>query len=589
MRGIAPIVSFVLVIVTFIALIHSVKVSEPLQIQLFESEDLFGTWAPMVHRTHNAYLLWQESPIFSLPASLFKSDEFTIFHYAITIKLSLFFLGLWFLLLRLKVADGAALLSASFTFLIFLLFGWDNVLLSTICLVPILFVSFWNCELDGGKVRVTFSVCSVLTVILLCIFANQLSLLIVLLCFLSLFVRGKSFSSGLCVLLILIPLAHQAFFIPKTTISESYPALGRVVSDDGLVGIIRPFIGSDLPISVIDYQSMEMVYGQFSLFLAILFTALFLGLFWLNPIASRWFGIASLFAIAACLECTPYPEVRLMMPLAVLSRIVPNSFMFPLVSIAMVFSLLWALLGLWRLYHPYVVTGIYFGFSCLLFSFQVLTSSFGPGLVQIPFSDKAFNSKVMSGNNGGTLPKSILVSPSYQLYRVNGPAVVEMAAIVDVIQFSSVENMVAQVHSSHKPENARLAVDGNTETRWFSGFPGQTAKENFALRFYSPKEFDGVSLELGNFYSDFPRGIRIGVAETCDNFANGPEQTIYEAPTWQGRIMLSKDGYPYYGAQTDVKIMFGRPVKGQCVYFEQIAVSDVFEWSIAEIKFHFAG
>ena len=56
MRGIAPIVSFVLVIVTFIALIHSVKVSEPLQIQLFESEDLFGTWAPMVHRTHNCLL-----------------------------------------------------------------------------------------------------------------------------------------------------------------------------------------------------------------------------------------------------------------------------------------------------------------------------------------------------------------------------------------------------------------------------------------------------------------------------------------------------------------------------------------------------
>jgi len=588
MKEVAPIVSFFLVVLVFAAIVSSVINSVPLQLQLFESGDYFGVWAPMVHRTHNAFLLWQESILFSLPGFLFEGGHFTVFHYATLAKLSIFFLGLWVLLLALRVAEGAAVLSASFTLLLYLLFGWDNVLLSSFSLVPALFVCFWSCNPEEGKAGRVGILGSILTVSLLCHFSNQLSLMMVLFCFFTLLVRGRLIGARLCLVLLLIPVLHQSLVVQTTMMSDYYPALGRVVADDGLVGIIRPFIGQDLPISVIDYQSIETRYSRFSMFLAILFTSLFLGLYWLNPVASRWFGIASLFAVAACLESLPYSEFRLIMPLAVLSRIVPNSFLFPLVSIALVFSLLWALLGLWRLYHPYVVTGCYFLLSIFLFAFQIVWTDFGTGLVQQPLVDRSFNQKLSwTAIQEKGMTKATLVSPSYQLFRTNGPGVIEMAGLVDYIQFNSVDTLIDQITSSHKSENSWLAVDGKMETRWFSGIPGQTGKETFSLKFHSPKEFDGVFLDLGTFSTDFPRGLSIAVSETCDGLTAEPERIIYSEPIWQGRIMVSKKGYPYYGSQSEVKVMFSAPIKAQCVFFQQLAEAPVFEWSIAEIKFHF--
>ncbi len=126
------------------------------------------------------------------------------------------------------------------------------------------------------------------------------------------------------------------------------------------------------------------------------------------------------------------------------------------------------------------------------------------------------------------------------------------------------------VSASHNAELARLAVDGNSETRWASAKP-QSPDMEFRLGFSSPVQLKRVSYDMGRWPHDYPRGL-----ELLLQHSNGTLEQV-----------LSQDQYAAIRYFIDRKARWSMSFDLRDVaalVFKQNGEHSIFDWSIAELE-----
>jgi hypothetical protein len=139
---------------------------------------------------------------------------------------------------------------------------------------------------------------------------------------------------------------------------------------------------------------------------------------------------------------------------------------------------------------------------------------------------------------------------------------------------------VESITASNKQEQLANIVDNDEQTRWGSGRPQQLG-EKVEVVLKTPINFQRVDLNLGPFYTDFPRGLQIEISQDGVGY-----EKVFEQSEWYGAIHWNFKGEPYFGKEEEMKIVLNKAYQAKHVRFVLLGSHNYFDWSIAELKFY---
>lgn len=342
-----------------------------------------------------------------------------------------------------------------------------------------------------------------------------------------------------------------------------YPYLARVVSDDGLPGTIRTLVGHSEKIAVIDRKYLKLAQLIPAFFAACLCIVAFFKTS--RPSAILWAGFLS---ISIVFESILPERFSLITPLAALSRLSGETFLYPLSFIVLGLVSLTLLVQV-RLSPRGKCLALVFAFIGTYFVRPEIVSRFG-------LQDLA-SSRLQVGS-----PLSdTYISPSYAILKRFGPDAVFGGVFQEELekrQSQSLANNIDRI-SAYSNENVQAAVDGDTGTEWTSSKALQTGREWIEIKTIEPIAFTTLRLDTSLSPEDFPRGLRVLVGKDC-------QEVLFESNPWEGEILYSKKGLPYFGSQSKVVIQFSDAVVSSCLRLEQVASDVPFHWSITEVVYY---
>jgi len=126
------------------------------------------------------------------------------------------------------------------------------------------------------------------------------------------------------------------------------------------------------------------------------------------------------------------------------------------------------------------------------------------------------------------------------------------------------------LHASQKDDVAELAADENTGTRWGSGEPQKPGME-FRIEFKEPQNIRGLQLDMSNWETDFPRGLKIEA-----ELGNGERRMLLDSKDYLAAL--------YYLNHNPVFSLMFSEVNAKQVIFTETESDPVFDWSIAELR-----
>jgi hypothetical protein len=369
-------------------------------------------------------------------------------------------------------------------------------------------------------------------------------------------------SSLIGVIIPLLPALFILLGIPSAPFPD-YPPLAHVVPDDGLVGIVRPLLGFDYPIQVIDRGVVKSSFGPLTLSLTLIsLGAVALGLRGLTPLA---------FALSICgaLDTLLPESLAQIAPIAALSRIIP-----------------W---GTTVAYSPYIVA-----IAAWILALSLVTSA--RRIIAIPLlCGLLITTRALSPVTSTTEPENTLVSalqetsPSTAVVRYLARGVSATSTndlkrpLLDgyTPSFEPLTAFGASVNASLGDTTMMLKVvsDSDPRTRWSTQRGGQHGDERIEISFSKPTTVSGIELDTGTFTTDFPRGLTV----VGTNGSSNPTRCHAEFPSWQGSIARTPSGHPYFTGQHEVRIIFPEPCLLTTLSLKQTG-SAPFDWSIAEIR-----
>lgn len=522
-----------------------------------------SSWFPVLQSATNAFFLWQAPwPL----AALLPSSTATTWCLAL---LLLFGAGSATLLLMSKVPSSwtqLLLAGALPPSILYLLFGLDLTLFASVAWIP------WVSSASYSPALRRRMLLLALSGLLLLLSAWQLSIVALS----GAFLLSDSSRIGLLpserrlriALLLLAVMVAASAPLPDV---PAYPRLAHLVPDDGLSGNMRPLFGPELPLPVINRETARFLFPTYAWGLCFLFLAL-----------RRFHGSTSLrpWDLAACafllvgLDSWPMDEsLSSIMPLQALTRVIPGLFLFPLAPLVLAFGVFSALQASFHLRSRLAAASIWLALVL------PITSGFRAGALLPPHIDSLVQQAEREGDP--TLTR-LVTSPSQEALRVLGWANVERRT-ANTLSKRHISTMSVTVESSH-PETLSALADHNRQTRWSAAKGSQSGGEWLRLRFSSPTRVNGLLLVTGPFESDFPRGLRVQFGNSCHEYPallTAP-QIAFESPSWQGRVQLTKAGYPYFAGQEDVDLLFPSTIETDCLLIEQTAEAS-FDWSVAEL------
>ena len=178
-----------------------------------------------------------------------------------------------------------------------------------------------------------------------------------------------------------------------------------------------------------------------------------------------------------------------------------------------------------------------------------------------------------------------LHSPSSYIARLYGPWVVadgvgERRSIETLTRLVKGEDVMVTAQAQPLPEQAALAVDGDSATRWSTGRPQQPG-DWFELHFAPAVSLLRVALSVKESPSDFPRGISVEAGDSA-----GTLKEIVHLPDWPGALHWTTDGYPYFAGQSEVLIDLPEEQTVRVLRFTQLSQEPHFDWSVREVKLY---
>lgn len=472
-------------------------------------------------------------------------------------------------------------LFALLPFVLLMFWGVDTVLISCFALFPWLLrdvLFLLSGYAPSRKIYFRFILLSIVN----SIFCGQIGLAEAGL----LFVLGIAIQGGekarelrFIVLSLFLPAISRLLITPAPNLPV-LPEAGHFVSSWGLVEHYRPLVGSDPNVLAYDWGRARHVYGPWSL-VGMIFAAL-------NYLRTKRLETQNSFfqtlglqkvilalAVFIMLDTEIVPPLwAKIMPISSFARLIPEYVHLPLLRLAfghlIYFILFSELLQLSRQEDSFSRVSLWL--------LALLGMMFNLSHARSQEPTKAF---LRNQNEVQNLADK-LFSPAYAVFLNYGfRDVVHALGVVLPEQYHSVRPSDGSLSAKFHPEMATKAMDGNPRTRWSSGGGKQSGAEVFELQFFPGQErkLPLLRLDLGYFPSDFPRGLRTEVRDVEGQIC----EVRVENP-WEGALLISESGYPYFGPQQEVLLRFLGECLAQKVSIRQIGRDKHFEWSIAEIQ-----
>jgi hypothetical protein len=134
----------------------------------------------------------------------------------------------------------------------------------------------------------------------------------------------------------------------------------------------------------------------------------------------------------------------------------------------------------------------------------------------------------------------------------------------------------ATVFGGPGPTDGSASIDGRLETRWSTARP-QKAGDWLRVDLPEATVLTGVELDLGRFRTDYPRGLRVEVADASGVFTPVPARSLFVGPLrWMGTHLL-RDGM-------DRVVVSFPPVRTRSLRLVQTGADPVFDWSVSELR-----
>ena len=544
-------------------------------VELSQGSPLLG-WTPTVNLETNQYLMWRADGLSRLFAPLIPIQEALkpammsiltlLFGTCLICRVSCTSVGTnprwgWI------VGVLPALITLGVT-------GADSVLLGALAWVPLLslFLSAIFLVSKAGLLRAALPLIVISGVVSLtcATSANHLAPLAAL-CAVLLAQRLQeeagafpSFPNSLLGIgIAILPALAMVTNIPAAPFPD-YHQLAHVVPDDGLPGIIRPLIGLDYPIQVIDRTVIKSSLSLTSVAITglSLFALVFSGI-------SSALTLACTLGILGVLD-TVLPEAYAQIaPIGALSRLIP-----------------W---GTTVAYTPYLVA-----FGAWLLSVTVITTS--KRLVAIPVVLTLLIVAHASQTRGypyeirrygyasitEVSPSAAVVKHIAQAITADSSEMLKRPLLQDFTPSAqSLGNFSTSLKTSLNPLKGALAAvtDGDPKTRWTTGQSAQHGDEIVEIIFNTPTLVGGIELDTGEFTTDFPRGLEVtGTSATKDGTT-----CAASFPSWQGSVARTPKGSLYFTGQHEVQVIFPAPCLLKSISIKQTGKA-TFDWSIAEIR-----
>lgn len=581
-------------------------------------------WCPASDAATNAFFLWRTSPISSALRNVL-SPETPLVAFEFSVGLLLIFLGIWCLqyntepkcrngvgapyqstltsdLLRTLIAVFGSLSCASLT-------GSDRVSLAALSWFPLLIScvvlaqsamcqSHVASEEESTSTDRPCSTSSALALgaLFLCstflaLSANQLGLVLAIAALLfaksvaSTETNHQCGSKGMLyvALITLVPPLLLLATIPQTPMPW-YPQGVQVVPDDEIPGMLRPFFGPLPPVPFIDRWAVKELYiPGFHVVLIALFALLILAR--RSRTAQRQALLVAGAPIALLFIDLRLPEsISIISPLLVIPRVVPELFFIPIENTTIAVAALGILIAALSLKPSLALLNapLIGVLSLILLPTPPMADKELPTLSNAAFSERH---------------ATLLRSPSQFVLRAHHwdalgkdrNWILEREALIESAEFSRISRDDAQITTSTHAGRAKFLIDDRPKTRWTSGGGRQRGDEWVGLRFSSPRQLDAVELFLGNFVTDFPRGLRVRASASCEAPPRAPgfeqnSEVLLNYPAWYGGLDFTPQGYPYFRGRYSMRLFFPKTEEIQCLLFEQTGESIGTDWSIAEVR-----
>lgn len=538
-------------------------------ISLADSFSNLSNWHSAINFEYNAYFTWQLPKYLSkIPDALF-TENYQPISAAVFLLSIIFCLGLTALLFELSENQQLIYLfsiSLCLSTLLVLIFGIERVVIPSLAFLPWLSWTILRYLKEDAKSNTLLFLLFLLS-LLVSQCANQFGLLIAAFALLIAMLSEAQINrkkTALFLLVLFVPQVIKLFTIPLPDF-PNYPASAHVIADDGLLGNLHAFFGAEPTIQSIDRMALKNLFFKTAFVIFLFGTLSCLLLSKKDKVSKNFCGLSVLLSALILLDIVPAESFAQLMPIASLSRIIPNYLFFPLVTFFLAFALISSTIYLLRSENLLMLT--LFIFSLSFFSLKIAyidSRSLHPEI------------RALSREH-----KKLMLSPSLALIKREGIFILDEKE--KIMRTRAIELPFKARFSSDdflKPEV--ILNDRNPKTRLAEMTGKQTGKEWLELSFAEDTTLDGIELSVGAFRNDFPRALRIFSAKDCDKHG---AHLIYETKDFQGPVLFTSDDYPYYGDQSQVKIIFNHGATTNCLRIEQTANRAPFDWSIAEVRF----
>lgn len=376
-----------------------------------------------------------------------------------------------------------------------------------------------------------------------------------------------------------------------------YPLQARVVPDDGLSGMLRPLVGADSFIPITNWVALRSAVRSVTpaaLFLVA--TCFFIAGGMPSRMIRRFKYFPTVLLALVLVDAWLPTWLSSIMPVQSIARLLPGGvFYFPLVLIGLALAVVYAFMVCSmspKQIKPWILSVALMLGAAL----STILGGSGPGDIlragQIyDRTEETLYSQLVGhdlGDNRRKIEK--LLSPSYAVYKLRGRSLLESEKRFKQRDFQAPGPVKVRFSSRGGAELAAAVTDGNPQTRWFAGGGRQTGKEWLLVDLGSARALDGIELSTGGFVTDYPRGIAVYTLDDCGVESSKvlslaeAKSPVFEERDWQGPVLFSSEGLPYFGTQNYVKIVFPKTIESTCLLFRQTQRDSNYDWSVAELR-----
>jgi hypothetical protein len=538
-------------------------------------------WHALINPSSNLFLWWRPDPLLESLDSWFSAQLSYPGLYATSIVLHL---GIIFVWLSFGAPVRWVLLSTLSILSLRLVFGWDLIVWRSLVWIPWLVLALRNALLGRD------SFLSGLFVLFLGwrIGQSSLPLGFALFC-LSLAVswlpdrlnRPANTAFTKIVICTGLLLSSAPLWSMPSINGQAYPEDAHVVPTQNLAAPLHALLGPSPTIPSFDGLFLKSQLGGYS----VLLLALSL-LACIRARKNNQLSPVHLFSLCLAVLLSLHlwlpPNLAAIAPLASLARIIPGLFLVDVALLGCAFLIVCVPFCLgWSIFALLVPLG-----TLLIANHE---STLSGKLVQPSRHHPLHELQELSPEQAEII-EPFVFSPSYRLLSEQGLWLALESQNLSKVEFRGVSDATLFA-SDEKPHSPRSSVfDGDPATRWSPGKGLQLGNEWLLLHLADTRSIRGIEMHTHNFFTDYPRGLRVSTFESCPNSKDetleklNQKIVLYEIRNWQGGMGISRLGYPYYEPAHRGRVFFPKGVNTHCILLEQIGEDRQYDWSIAEIK-----